>query len=129
MPIDARRQKDRALVEAKKAAYKYVGYHTGDFGKQQHQTNSAFTYVEADHGFPEGRFVDRDQLWHGQLGMGQPRSGMKFHPGAIPMLLALPSIPSVAEFHGITSPRGPASSSDFGTVKLSRVKIHSHIPC
>lgn len=45
------------------------------------RTNSAFAYVEAGHGFPEGGYVDQEQLWHGQLRMGQPGGGMKFYPG------------------------------------------------
>ncbi|KUJ22284.1 uncharacterized protein LY89DRAFT_762333 [Mollisia scopiformis] len=85
--------------EAKLAAYEYVGYFTGIDSQ-----GGALAHVEQGYGFPEGGYVRKEQLWEGQLLMGQPGSGMKWYPEqgppTLPTLPALPPLPSSMPFAG-----------------------------
>ncbi|KAF8863440.1 hypothetical protein BDZ45DRAFT_764681 [Acephala macrosclerotiorum] len=85
-------QRSTWASDTKLAAYEYVGYYVGNNKRQ----GSALAHVEKGYGFPDGGYVHEEQLWEGQLRMGQPGSGMKWYPEqSLPVLPGLPALPPV----------------------------------
>lgn len=103
MPAESSSQRQDQEWEAKLAAYEYLGYFVGGTKR----SGSALGHVEKGHGFPEGGYVSQEQLWEGQLRIGQPGGGMKWYPEQGPALPNLPALPPIPAFGAFTnaSPR------------------------
>ncbi|KAE8442306.1 hypothetical protein EG329_003506 [Mollisiaceae sp. DMI_Dod_QoI] len=82
-------QRQTWSTDAKLAAYEYVGYYVG----ASKQAGSALAHVEKGYGFPDGGYVHQEQLWEGQMRIGQPGSGMRWYPEETPTLPTLPALP------------------------------------
>jgi hypothetical protein len=113
MLAESDQQRRQQEWEAKMAAYEYVGYFPGS-----KRLGGALAHIEKGYGFPEGGYVRQDQLWEGQLRVGQPGSGMKWYPEqgspapVLPTLPALPPIPGPMAFAEPSSRAWQRASSE-----------------